>query len=172
MKITNDVSNVLANSKAESNKLYLPEGQLERKLYMAVDKCLKALGGKWNRSAKAHIFQKDVEFIVEEVVLTGEYTVVGDDFINFSEKYDVIVANPPFTKQSDIFHINHMIELAKRRVVSIASSSVLFRDNKKTIDFRNRITDLGGTITPLTEKSFAESGTNVNTCIVCVDVEH
>ncbi len=74
MKISNDVSNVLANSKAESNKLYLPEGQLERKLYMAVDKCLKALGGKWNRSAKAHIFQKDVEFIVEEVVLTGEYT--------------------------------------------------------------------------------------------------
>ena len=30
--------------------------QLERSLYMKVNKVLEALGGKWNRSAKAHIF--------------------------------------------------------------------------------------------------------------------
>ena len=236
MKISNDVANVLANSKVEADKLYLPIGQLDRKLYMAVDKCLKALGGKWNRTAKAHLFKTDVGAIIEEVVLSGEYTdqkkeyqffetpagiveellrlaniqpgetvlepsagkariasmienchcvelnpenreylinsgynVVGDNFMNFSDKYDVIIANPPFTRQQDIDHINHMIDIAKRKVVSIASTSVMFRDNKKSVAFRERIDSLGGTITPLPNKSFAKSGTNVNTCIVCVD---
>lgn len=237
MKIKNDVANVLANSRIESNKLYLPGTQLERKLYMAVNKVLNAIGGKWNRSEKAHIFKQNVEDIVEEILLAGEYTdqkkeyqffetpveivkqlleladiqdgdtvlepsagramiasmindcdcielnqsnreylrsngfnLVGENFLDFSGKYDVIVANPPFTKQQDIDHINHMIKIATRRVVSVASSSVLFRDNKKTVDFRNKIKELGGSITPLPNKAFLKSGTNVNTCIVCVDV--
>lgn len=237
MRINNDVANVLANSTVETDKLFLPAGQLDRKLYMGVNKVLTTLGGKWNRKAKAHIFNKDVEAIIEEVILTGEYTdskkeyqffetptelaeelitmaniqpgekvlepsagkariaslidgchcvelnpenrkylaennfeLVGENFLDLTEEYDVIVANPPFTRQQDIDHINHMIKLARRRVVSVASSSVLFRDNKKTVDFRNKIQELGGTITPLPEKTFAKSGTNVNTCVVCVDV--
>jgi len=237
MKISNEVANVLANSRVDGDKLYLPDVQLERKLYMAVDKVLKALGGKWNRSAKAHLFNSDVEAIIEEVVLTGEYTdqkkeyqffetptelarklvemagirpgesvlepeagkariaslidgchcielnpenrkylsengfnVVGDDFLGFSGEYDVIVANPPFTRQQDIDHINHMLTIAKRRVVSVASSSVLFRDNQKTVSFREKIESLGGTITPLPDNSFSKSGTNVSTCVVCVDL--
>jgi len=65
-----------------------------------------------------------------------------------------------------------MIDIANRRVVSVASSSVMFRDNKKTVAFRERIETLGGTITPLPDKTFSKSGTNVNTCIVCVDVNN
>ena len=237
MKINNDVANVLANSTVESDMLYLPVGQLERKLYMAVDKVLKALGGIWNRKTKAHIFKTDVEQIIEEILLTGEYTdqkkeyqffetppeiveklikladikpgesvlepsagkgriagliagchcielnpenrkyltengfnLVGENFLDFTDKYDVIVANPPFTKQQDVEHITHMMKLARRRVVSVASASILFRDDKKTVELRNKIREFGGTITPLPDKSFAKSGTNVNTCIVCVDV--
>ncbi len=238
MKISNEVANILANSKVESDKLYLPNVQLERRLYVSVDKVLKALKGKWNRSAKCHIFDGDVESIIEEVVLTGEYTdqkkeyqffetpielakeliklaniqsdekvlepsagrgriallvpgcdcielnpenreylisqglnVVGESFLDFTKQYDVIIANPPFTRQQDIDHVNHMVKLARRRVVSVASASVMFRDNKKTVDFRNKIENMGGTIIPLPDKSFSKSGTNVNTCIVCVDME-
>jgi len=237
MKISNEVANVLANSRSAGNKLFLPEGQLERKLYLAVDKVLKALGGKWSRNARAHLFNDDVAAIVEEVVLTGEYTdqkkeyqffetppevaaelirlaniqagetvlepsagrgriaslvdccdcvelnhenreylsgngfnLVGDDFLMFTGEYDVIVANPPFTRQQDIEHINHMMKIAKRRVVSVASAAVLFRDNNKTVKFRDKIKEMGGTIIPLPAKAFAESGTNVSTCVVCVDV--
>ncbi len=235
IKIDKDVINVLANSIIEENKLFLPQEQLERNLYLAVDKILKATGGKWNRKEKAHLFSKDVKDIIEEIVLTEEYSdtkkeyqffetpfsiakelvqlanvkqgetvlepsagkgriaslisnchcielnddnraylektgyrVVGKDFMTFTKRYDVIIANPPFSKQQDIDHINHMIDLANRKVVSVASSSILFRNNKKTVLFRDKINLLGGTIKNLPEKSFVDSGTNVNACIICV----
>ena len=237
MKISNDVANILANSKVEGNKLFLPDSKLDRKLYVAVSKVLTAIKGKWNRYAKAHIFNESPADTIDTILLTGEYTdqkkefqffetpqslaiklvemaeirkgetvlepsagraaiaelmggcycielgpqnrtfliengfaVVGNDFMNHNKYYDVIVANPPFTRQQDIDHVNKMIDLAKRRVVSVMSASVMFRDNKKTVDFRARINRLGGTIKILPEKTFAKSGTNVRTCVVCVDV--
>lgn len=237
MKISNDVTNVLANSRIDGNKLFLPEGQLDRKLYVSVNKVLTAIKGKWNRGAAAHIFNKSPNDIIEEILLTGEYVdqkkeyqffetpihlaeqlvemagirdgettcepsagkariaafmpgcdcvelnpenrdhlvskgfnLVGADFMEFEGGYDVIVANPPFSKQQDIDHINKMIDMAKRKVVSVASASVLFRDNKKTVAFRERISELGGTIDPLPDNTFLESGTAVKTCVVCVDV--
>lgn len=237
MKISNEVANVLANSRVEGNNLFLPEGQLDRKLYMAVNKVLTAIKGKWNRGVKAHVFSEDPCDIVDEILLTGEYVdqkkefqffetpialaqrliqmadirdgetkcepnagqariaalmpdcdcvelnkenreyleangfkLVGDDFMEFDGRYDVFVANPPFSKQQDIDHVNRMIDLANRRVVSVVSASVLFRDNKKTVSFRERISELGGTIELLPDNTFLESGTAVKTCVVCVDV--
>lgn len=237
MKTSNDVANILANSKVEGNRLFLPDSKLDRKLYVAVNKVLTAIKGKWNKHAKAHIFNEPPTDTIDTILLTGEYTdqkkefqffetpqtlaiklvemaeirerepvlepsagragiaklidgchcveldpgnraflvengfpVVGSNFMDFNECYDVIVANPPFSRQQDINHVNKMIDLAKRRVVSVMSASVMFRDNKKTIDFRARINGLGGTIEMLPEKTFAKSGTNVSTCVVCVDV--
>lgn len=63
MKINNDVANVLANSTIEDVNLFLPVGQLDRKLYMAVNKVLVAIKGKWNRSKK-HIFLKNLLLIL------------------------------------------------------------------------------------------------------------
>lgn len=34
-------------------------GQLERSLYVEVNKCLEVLGGKWNRSKQGHVFSDD-----------------------------------------------------------------------------------------------------------------
>ncbi|MCP3965618.1 MAG: SAM-dependent methyltransferase [Lentisphaerae bacterium] len=236
MKIQEDAINILLNSMIEDCQLFLPPEQLERKLYLSANKVLEAIGGKWNRKAKAHIFNKPPGEILDEILLTGEYTdakkefqffetpeplarqlvsmaniqegetvlepsagkgaiasflpgchcielnkdnqnylvdngfmVVGGDFMESGGFYDVIIANPPFTKQQDIDHINHMLDLAHRCVVSVASAGVMFRDNKKTVAFRDRIQDLGGTITPLPDKTFASSGTDVRSCIVFVD---
>ena len=44
MRINDDVANVLANSRVEGNKLFLPEGQLDRKLYVDVNKVLDVNG--------------------------------------------------------------------------------------------------------------------------------
>ena len=185
MKIKEDVINVLANSRIEGNKLYLPEEQLERKLYTDVNKALVAIKGAWNRSAKAHIFPECPEQLIEDMLQTGEYTdekkeyqffettiklagklielaeiqegeivlepsagrgniaggihvncdcvelmeenaqflqsngfnVVHQDFMTFVPlvDYHVIIANPPFTKQQDIDHVNKMMDIAKRR---------------------------------------------------------
>ena len=52
--------------------------QLDRKLYVRVDKALKAAGGKWNRSKKAHVFDKDPRTQLEDIVDNGEVVVVKD----------------------------------------------------------------------------------------------
>jgi hypothetical protein len=52
VKIEQAVIAVLARCETNDNTLYLPFGQLDRKLYVAVNKALEAIGGKWNRSAK------------------------------------------------------------------------------------------------------------------------
>jgi len=231
MKISNEVANILSNSTVKGINLFLPKGQLDRKLYVSVDKVLKAIGGKWNRQRKAHLFSESPEDIIEEILQTGEYTdakkeynffetpeplakqliemadidggtvlepsagrgaiakflscdcveleksnwkylvdhgynLVGDDFLKFNTSYDYILANPPFQKQQDIDHVTHMITLARKRVVSVMSASILFRTNRKTVEFRELVDSYGGTIIPLPEKTFRDSGTNVNTCVV------
>ena len=72
MKIKEDVLMVLNNSRLENNVLYLPPEQLERKLYQDVNKVLEALGGKWNRKAKGHVFDSDVEELLNDAINFGE----------------------------------------------------------------------------------------------------
>lgn len=233
MRVDKEAIGVLADSAIDGNKLFLPPTQLERSLYVKVDKALKALGGKWNRSAKAHIFDDDPSQPIEQLLQTGEvidakkefqffetpvelaeklvamadiggqtvlepsagrgriaslvpgcdvielnpgnrqyledngYRIVHDDFMTFSGGYDVIVANPPFSKQQDIDHVNRMLDIAET-VVSVMSASVLWRDNKKTLEFRDRVASLGGSFTELPDEAFKESGTLVKTCVVRV----
>jgi hypothetical protein len=54
--VDDTVREVLANARIEGCNLYLPPGQLDRKVYLAVNAQLEAMGGKWNRRAKAHVF--------------------------------------------------------------------------------------------------------------------
>lgn len=53
-----EVRAVLERSTIQSNSVKLPH-QMERKLYEAVNKALANAGGKWNRSAQAHLFAGD-----------------------------------------------------------------------------------------------------------------
>jgi len=72
MKIAENILAILAECRVEGNTLYLPEGQLERKTYEAVNKCLANIGGKWNRKAKGHVFDYPPGEALENLVLTGE----------------------------------------------------------------------------------------------------
>ncbi|AVQ84254.1 methyltransferase [Variovorax sp. PMC12] len=47
-------------------------GQLDRKNYAAVNAVLEAVGGKWNKKAKAHLFECDADDALEQILLTGE----------------------------------------------------------------------------------------------------
>jgi predicted RNA methylase len=80
MQIATEVLNVLDASTLTQNSLILPEGQLERKLYVAVNKCLEAIGGKWNKKAKAHLFDADPQPLLEELILTGHFTDSKKEF--------------------------------------------------------------------------------------------
>lgn len=58
--LTQPVADVLRKSRVDGSILRLPEGQLERDVYTQVDKVLKALGGKWDRRARGHVFAKPI----------------------------------------------------------------------------------------------------------------
>ena len=208
MKPTNEVLNVLEACRVDGCKLFLP-AQLERKLYVDVNKVLELCGGKWNRSAKCHLFGEDPTELIETVMLTGEITdakkefqffqtprevanqivtmaeigighsilepsagmgaivkvfheihgtkrridcfelmeknrveltklpavnIVGNDFLLARGRYDRIIANPPFSKQQDVDHVNLMYGLlnAGGVLVSVMSPGWKFRENKKS----------------------------------------
>lgn len=71
--IPNEVLAVLKESGCEENKLHLPR-QLPRELYVQTAKVIELLGGKWNRSLAAHVFDGDCAERVDEAVMTGEVT--------------------------------------------------------------------------------------------------
>lgn len=94
--------------------------------------------------------------------------IVNDDFLNFNLwSFDKIVANPPFSKSQDVKHILHMYELLNEwgRIVSIASSSIKFREWKLYDELRQ----LNPEIIELPEWSFKESWTMVNSVILILN---
>ena len=63
-------------------------GKLDRKLYERTNKALEAMGGKWNRSAKAHVFQFDPRPQVEGLLENGALVVERDGF--FETPSDIV----------------------------------------------------------------------------------
>ncbi len=57
--LTPEVEAILRASTITENLLVLPAGQLERKLYDAVNKVIVNCGGKWDRFKKGHVFPSD-----------------------------------------------------------------------------------------------------------------
>lgn len=71
--IPDEVRDVLANAQVDGTHVLLV-GQLDRMLYSRTNKVLEALGGRWNRAAKAHVFDSDPVPLLEAATLTGEYS--------------------------------------------------------------------------------------------------
>jgi predicted RNA methylase len=253
-KISTEVLTILGNCTFDGHKLFLPGDEpLPRPLYEAVNKVLVANGGKWNRSAKAHVFDEPAEDAIEQALITGEFrsvkqelgqfdtpqplaaravelaeirqgqkvfepqaglgnivaeiiTALGsaagvfaneidskradkcrsrhfqafgagglsvNDFLTVtpSRAFDRVVMNPPFARQADIDHVSHALKFVKAggRLVSIMSASVRFRTNRKTLEFRERMDEMGAYWEDVDPGAFRESGTMVNSCILAVN---
>ena len=70
-KIPDDVADVLRNSTVEGDRLYLPN-QLDRDLYLRTNKILTAIGGKWHKGAKAHLFARPVADVLVDALGAGK----------------------------------------------------------------------------------------------------
>lgn len=105
-----------------------------------------------------------------EYLIQNGFNLIHDDFMTFKPEktYNAVVMNPPFEKQQDIKHVTKAIGIASDLLVAIVSASAMFRTDKSYIEFRELVATLGGTITPLPPKAFAESGTCVNTALVTI----
>lgn len=75
-KISDAVRDVLARSTITADRVVLPDGQLERKLYTDVNKALEGAGGRWSRKDKAHVFDRDPREVLGLAVETGKATNV------------------------------------------------------------------------------------------------
>lgn len=82
VKIDKDALDVLVRSRVEDNVLFLPPTQLERNLYVKVNKALESIGGSWNRKAKGHTFpiNVEVETLLDGLINNGEYIDVKKEF--------------------------------------------------------------------------------------------
>ena len=96
---------------------------------------------------------------------------VGEDFTSTTlDRYDVIVANPPFTKNQDIDHVRRMFECLNETgmLVSVMSRSWLSRSTKKETEFREWLANQNFTIEMIEAGEFKESGTMFPTCFVTI----
>lgn len=94
------------------------------------------------------------------------------NFLNETEKTDVIFMNPPFEKNQDIDHVNHAFSLLKEsgRLVSVMAAKNENSSNKKIIKFFELIEE-HGYIQKNEEGSFksAFNSTGVNTIMVYLE---
>jgi hypothetical protein len=250
MQISPEVLVVLSTVECNGNRAVLT-GQLDRKLYTKTNDVLVALGGKWNKKAKAHLFDGDAAERIDQAIIVGEVTThqdigffptppalatelvrmakvepghlclepsagtgnivralvaaggrvtiverdpkmllaLGDlattlltnDFLLVEEPeepqrytFDRIVMNPPFRKVGLGNHMDHA-QLAYKLLkpggieVCVLPNSVLFREDRKHTAFRTWVHEIGGILTKLPPKSFHESGTDVETCVLYVE---
>lgn len=243
--ISSHVIGLMSLLDVQGNNVKIPQ-QLGRPNYVALDKVLQACGGKWNKSAKAHVFDADPSDVLDAAMLTGEYADRKKDFDQFDsppdviEKviynarlsaglavlepsagvgllateaaqtgalvdvyeidpgrieilrnnpaiqnvwemdflesapnrvYDRVVMNPPFSRQLDIDHVNHALKflVPGGRLVAVMSAGVLFRDNLKTVKFRDHVIEQGGMFEQLPDGAFKASGTMVRSVVVTID---
>ena len=98
------------------------------------------------------------------------FDVWEGDFLSFQDHYDIIIANPPFSGQQDIKHVNHMIDLARERVVTIMSSGIKWREDRRAREFRKRLRGHKHTITDIEAGAFKSSGTMVSTVLLEIEI--
>lgn len=112
------------------------------------------------------------------VMLSTDFLQVRKSQV-IARQINKIIANPPFNKLQDIDHVNHMIDLLEgvkdAKIITIMSPGYQYREVEKAKSFRNRLDNLqasGSKIQEidLPEKSFSESGTNIKTVLLIIDL--
>jgi predicted RNA methylase len=109
--------------------------------------------------------------ILDELSVPNTEVVQGD-FLGYASgtnmHFNAVVMNPPFSNHQDIDHIRAAAGLlmVSGRLVAICSESPFFRQDKKSVEFREWISKMGFTVEKLPENTFKESGTGVNVRLI------
>lgn len=92
MKIKEDVLYVLRSSIVDekTNTLFLPPTQLDRKLYIDVNKCLESIGGVWNKKSKGHVFDHNPSDDLDEMINVGEWTDKKKEYQFFATPKEIV----------------------------------------------------------------------------------
>lgn len=90
MNIDQHILEIIEQGKTDGNLYYLPNQQLDRKTYLNINKVLECLGGKWNRQAKAHVFESDISGTIDDVLLTGAVIDKKKEFQLFETPQNIV----------------------------------------------------------------------------------
>ena len=109
--------------------------------------------------------------------LKGFALTEDSDFLEMEPREDIdrILMNPPFENGQDIEHVRKAYEMLadEGRLVSVVSSGVSFRTDRKTTEFREWLDSVGGTVEPLppgsfdTSEAFRRTGVSASLVVVC-----
>lgn len=121
-----------------------------------------------------------VELWEQNVVeLTNKgYAPVAEDFLKLTPAdlglFDVIVANPPFTKGQDIKHLLHMTRFLKPdgRLLCVTSLAWKTSKVKAAVAFQEFLTGAQAEFIELPAGTFNESGTSVGAVLVCLQAQN
>jgi predicted RNA methylase len=109
-----------------------------------------------------------------EFLKKQNFNVTQDDFLAVDpasmEKFNVVLMNPPFSNMADIDHVLHAYKfLADGGVLAAIVSEGSFNgDRKKVVMFREWLSANRADVNKLPERTFEESGTNVNSRLILV----
>lgn len=96
--------------------------------------------------------------------------LLGNDFFDcdLKDTYDLVIANPPFTKNQDIDHIAKMWDVVKPGgvILTLTSPSWKIGTQKKQVQFREWLYELSADIQEIDEGAFKESGTSIRTMLI------
>ncbi|GGV36668.1 hypothetical protein GCM10010293_40050 [Streptomyces griseoflavus] len=98
-------------------------------------------------------------------------TLTVADFLTVpaEPRYDRVVMNPPFTRGTDMAHVEHALRFLKPDglLVSVMSWAVT-EATRKTAKFRALVEARGGSVEAIAAGAFKESGTDIPTVIVTI----
>lgn len=101
----------------------------------------------------------------------NHFKLLGSDFLKeCNTDFDIIIANPPFSKNQDIVHVMKMFSHLKPggRLVSIISPHYEFASGKKEATFRKWLEEVEADIHPVDTGTFKDSGTMIESRIIVV----
>ena len=78
-----EVQAILAQCALTEDRVYLPQQQLPRPLYVAVDQALRAAGGKWNKHLQCHVFDRDPRQTLQPYLATGTVPRIQQELQSF-----------------------------------------------------------------------------------------
>jgi predicted RNA methylase len=86
--------------------------------------------------------------------------------------FDAVVMNPPFDRGLDVDHVNHALKFVRPggQLIAVMSAGVEFREDRKTVLFREKVKAMKGKFWDLPARSFEALGTNVNTVTLRINL--
>lgn len=102
------------------------------------------------------------------------FAAVTADFLAWTAPaFDLVLANPPFTKNQDAQHVARMLDLLKPTgtLIAVVAGSFPDREAKVAEEVRRRLAALDAMVLDNPPSSFAASGTEVRTVTIAVNAD-